>query len=90
MCRARRSVEAHSWTDLRGDAGEAVLIADATAPIKHLGSTEIQIYTSADSPHHQKEGCCVRLAWDNWLESESAVARYLLCFDGAGRAHALS
>lgn len=75
------SVFATGDFDMHGPAANVALIADESAPVP--GGSLLQAYTGASSDTHQRNSCCVQLHWSHWLEQESAVIGYSLCFNGS-------
>ena len=66
----------------RGEGAQLLLIADGTAP-EQRGSLVTAI-TDSPTVTHQASACCLQAEWGAWVEAESLLTHYSLCFNLTG------
>ena len=73
-------VAATNAAGLQSDWARATLIVDDSPP----EAAVVTAHTGTLSPSHLASACCLALSWEHWIDRETPVANYDVCFDSYG------
>lgn len=72
-------IAAVTFAGVQSRAAEATLVPDTTVP---LSRSEVVVHTGMADLTRQASDCCVAAQWPAWIDQESKVTSYSVCFSG--------